>query len=368
MENDSKGRILNGRIHIIGIVLALAAILFAGCGDPGTGGPAGLEVSVRAGFPNPVSTMSLSAGTLADVESVTVEVRESISGAVVYPSTTMLGTPGTADWSLTLDGLPSGISLDFNGAAYDGTGVAIFLGTLTQTLAAGGPTALSLPMVSVDDGVTPVLPVLTSVSLADNIATSSIDNQIAVNISHTGVVNYSITVSAGSLDNSWDGAALGLATLSGAGHDPTPWADLLVYFSAPAVANVESLTLTLWDPAYPDYRMSATYPVPIVEGPAITGLVFNRTATTLEVTANVTAGGADTTGIVMTGSGSGTLDRMLINGAITVPAGTSGSSSPLVIDGFSDTDAGDLTITVIDENGIEAATIRIILAGEFPAP
>ena len=145
---------------------------------------------------------NLAGGTAADVVSLGVEVRETpfASGASVLAETALNNISGV--WSGTLNGLPTGVSLDFRAVGYNNdflaaAGFPIFSGTATQTLTPLGPNDVSVLLASIDDGTTPTFPKVT-VTMPQDFPVNEQGN-ITFNITHTASVDYAIGVSDGLL-------------------------------------------------------------------------------------------------------------------------------------------------------------------------
>lgn len=335
------------------LALSAATALLAACGGGGggdTGGGETATVSFTVEFPESAQR-ALSEGTVADVSSLGVEVRETpfASGALVQSETELTeSSPGV--WEGTLTGLPADVSLDFRANAYDGltlTGNVLFNDLVTQTLTVAGPNDITFLMEAVDDGTQPALPAINSVTMPESVAPDSTNNLISFDISHTGPVDFTATVTSGTV-----------SPASGS-HDPAT-GNLELLFDAPSVEGTVTLTLTLSDPAQPEVTVSAEFDITVSStasaslsvlfGPAITGIDFVRSATALSV-------GVDTdpaTGVTYAWSGTGSFSTL------------SATTNPVLIDPFSDTDSGEVTVTVTDGNGISASLTWTISAGDFP--
>ena len=310
----------------------------------------------------PLVVMGLGGGTVDDVQSIGVNVYD---GATLLQSSE-LAEISAGSWTGTIDGLPTGIPLSFTATAYSGlalAGTAIFEGTIARTLTVAGPNDIVFQMASIGDGLDPPLPRIVSAIIPTWFGAGTLDNPISFDIDHPSAVDYTIEVSSGSIDGSGDGTATGTATISGTAHDPTPSPDLDIYFSAPGVANPESILIQIRDPAYPALTSGAVYPLnviledasasgSVVFGPVITGVDFLRSTNELSVQATVSAGNAAIVSTLWSGTGSF--------------AALSGSATTVSIIPFDDNMAGDVTLTVTDGNGLQAIFTRTIAPGDFP--
>lgn len=339
---------------ILSMITIVALLFWFGCADSGgnDGDDAStttVSITLLAGFaqePASGSIMRNARGTVNDVVSVKVRVERSSDSAEIVAETDMTETsPGV--WEITLNDLPIDVSLDFTADAYDSIPQAIFTDTVTATLTDGGNNDITFEMESIDDGVEPDNPRIVSATIPDEIERDSTGNIIAFTISHTGVVEYVVEVTNGTITSATSGT-----------HDPVT--DLEVTYSAPSTPGTDTITLKVNDPNLTDV-VGAVYNINVVDilvsssisvvfGPAATGMHFLRSASTLQLEVQTDP----TTDLTYSWSGTGSFTAL------------SGSANPVVINPFSDTDTGTITSTVTDGNAIQAFLTRTVEAGDFP--
>jgi hypothetical protein len=292
-------------------------------------------------------------GTVDEVVSVTVEVIETGSDPsnIIAAETDLTETPsGSGNWELTLEGLPVDTDLDFIGKAYNLDDVVIFTGTVTQALTDGGENNVVLRLTSVDDGIEPSNPKIVSITIAEEIEVNSTGNTIAFLIEHSGPVDYTVEVEHGSITSNETGQ-----------HDPSD-GPLSVSYDAPGFAVDDFIALTIQDPNADDL-VGAVYPINVVEivrssnvtvlfGPAIIGMDFLRKSDSLEIT-------------TLTDPENG-LDYDWTGADDFANAFTDPTANPAIIDAYTDTASGTITVTVTDSNGISASLTRTVNAGDFP--
>jgi hypothetical protein len=348
--------------RVLGIVLLSASLTLAACGGGGGGGggapppaPGTVDVTFQVRFPGPGpgGIAPLLTKDPTAVQSVGVLVTKTSGGALVQAETEL--TFNGLVWSGTLTGLPVGESLDFLANAYDGLGFSgnvIYTDLVTQTLSEAGPNDITFNMVAIDLGPGSI-PVVASVSMPATIQTGTGGHPIEISILYGGLVDYTVSVALGTLD---DVATPG-PSVSGT-HDPAT-GPLALLYAAPASSGPETITITLVDAASPGGSFTVVYPITLTAtatasmvvnfGPAITALNFSRTATTLTVSAT-------TFGDPLTYAWSGTGSFLAL----------AGSAPSVTIDPFDDTMAGDVILTVTDGGGLTAAVTHPVAAGDFP--
>ncbi len=283
-------------------------------------------------------------GQVTDIVSINVAVSE-VGKTSSIGQASLEQNGATGNWEGTINNLPPDIDLDFTAEAYNTTPEVIFTGSVTASLTSGGPNTIQLYMQSVDDGGSSV-PTVESISYGIPILENSTNNEITFTFQNTdGPVNYNISANAGSVSPS-----------SGS-HDPIY--SLQVYYNAPSEPTTDYITISIKDPDL-SYTSSVTYDVPVYEavsggitlkfGPAITNMNFHRSSDQLEITAVVDP----PTGITYSWSGTGSFDSV------------TESTNTLTLNPFSDTDAGDITISATNLDGISAFVTRPIAANDFP--
>jgi vacuolar-type H+-ATPase subunit F/Vma7 len=348
-------------------ILMVSMMVLSGCrmaenghnentADPTGTAAASAQLSVT--LPIPKSRLASALGTVDDVTAVTVEVRKNSDQSVEVTETGLTETsPG--NWELTLENLPAEVALDFIGKAKNSDGTVIFSGTVTQTLVSG-TSAIELKLASIE-GSEPTNPKIVSAAYVEEIQAGSEDNYMAFDIDFNGTVTYTVSVTgstgdpAGKIHNQNDAPA---DTLSGE-HNP---ADGVLEFGydAPATPGTYFITLTLHETDVTD-RVATTFPITVVDtvrsaqltvlfGPALTALNVWRKTNRLEITALTDP----ESGLTFAWSGTGAFSAL------------TGTSRTAVIEPFTDTATGTVTITATDASNISASLTRTINAGDFP--
>jgi len=351
----------------LGIILILLAVVFAnGCeGEKeetisaavAESGIKLASVNVRTSLDSgPTGKMLNALGTADEIVSISVSAALAADGTALT-SATLENLDGI--WQGTLEMLPYSVSIVFSAEALNGEGVAIFSGTLTQTLIEGNDNSVMISLSSVDDGRDPDNPVITSISMPEKILIDSIPQLITLVLNHQASLAYSIEVTSGGLAAAYGDTPS--ASISGV-HDPS--GSLQFFYKAPSRAGVAQLTVTLQELGSSD-EIGASFflnivsfdpdtwtdsGVTVVVGPAITDLAFVRSPGTLKVT--VTA--APETGLSYEWTGTGDFAEF------------SAAGNPVFITGFDDTRSGSITVTATDANNLQAFVTRTIHAGDFP--
>lgn len=351
----------------LGIILILMAVVFAnGCeGKKDESVSAAIaESGVQTTSVNVTASTDSSAteqlknalGTSDEIVSISVNA-ELASDGTTLNSTALDNVDGV--WQGTLETMPFDVSIVYTASALNADGTAIFTGSLTRTLVDGGDNDIVISLSSVDDGVEPDNPVITSISMPDKLLIDSDPQQITVEISHTASVAYTIEVTSGGLAAAYGDTPS--ASISGV-HDPS--GSLQFFYQAPSSTGVAQLTVTLRDLDTSD-EVGASYfldivsydpdswtdsGVTVVVGPAITDMAFVRSSDALKVT--VTSD--PETGLTYEWTGTGDF------------ANFSATGNPVFVTGFDDTLTGTITVTATDENNLQAFVTRTIQAGDFP--
>lgn len=195
----------------LSIILVLLAMII-GYGCEGTeeesistaAADAGVQtasIGVTASMDSSSSSRMMNAlGTANQITSITVSASLAADNTVIT-STTLENIEGT--WEGTLTTLPYNTRIKFTAMALNSDGTAIFSGTLTKTLVSGADNDIVISLSSIDDGVEPDNPVITSISMPEKILVDSEPQLITMQISHTASVTYTIAVTSGGLSASF---------------------------------------------------------------------------------------------------------------------------------------------------------------------
>lgn len=295
-------------------------------------------------------------GTADQISAVTVDALDATDETVVS-SASLSNTEGI--WTGTLNEVPYDIDLIFIAKAFDANDIVIFSGTLTQTLVEGADNDLSIGLSSIDDDVQPDNPVIVSVDMPQKILIDSDPQLLSFSIDYTANLTYTIDVTIGKIAAVFDGEFV--SSLSGV-HDPA--GDLEIYFTAPSEPGVVELTITIQDLDSTD-TVGGSYFLNIVSfdpdswtdsgvtvtvGPAITDMAFSRSLNTLKVAVSTDP----ESGLVYEWQGTGDFAELNATG------------NPIFITDFDDEKTGSISVTVTDDNNLQAYTTRTILAGDHP--
>ena len=313
----------------------------------------GVQVNMNAGSSY---QMFNAVGTVDEIAAITVDAVNTIDEAVIT-STSLENIAGT--WAGILSSLPYNVSIRFQATALNADDVAIFSGTMEQTLVEGGENSIAINLSSIDDAVQPDNPIIASVSMPQKVLVDSEPQRVAFQINFQTDVAYTISVSAGQIADAFDGTPS--SSLSGI-HDPA--GELEVFFIAPSEPVVAQLTITVRDLDASDevganfYLEVVSYDpdtwtdsdVSVVVGPAITDMAFSRSETSLKllVTASPDSG--------LTHEWTGTGDFADLNA----------TGNPIFLMDFTDEMAGEITVMVTDANNLQAFVTRTIHAGDYP--
>lgn len=116
-------------------------------------------------------------------------------------------------------------------------------------------------------------------------------------------------------------------------------------------SNDMHITVVGADGTTRDYTVATSFtPINIVFGPAITSMRFLRTADALMVTAVTNP----ESGLTYHWVGTGSFDNL------------DGTTNPVIISSFSDRHQGNITVNVVDSEGLRAQLSRTIKAGDYP--
>ncbi len=313
----------------------------------------GVQVNMNAGSSY---QMFNAVGTADEIAAITVEAVNTTDETVIT-STSLENIAGT--WAGILSSLPYNVSIRFQATALNADEVAIFSGTMLQTLVEGGENSISINLSSIDDAVQPDNPIIASVSMPQKVLVDSEPQRVAFQVDFHAEVAYTITVSAGQIADTFDGTPS--SSLSGI-YDPA--GELEIFFIAPSDPVVAQLTITVRDLEASDevganfYLEVVSYDpdtwtdsdVSVVVGPAITDMAFSRSETNLRLL--VTA--SPDSGLTQEWTGTGDF------------AGLNASGNPIFLMDFTDEMAGEITVTVRDANNLEAFITRTIHAGDYP--
>ena len=183
--------------------------------------------------------------TIADIASFSIDVFESDGTTPVTSGT--LTKVGEA-WEGTLNDLPLGTTLVFNGHAFNTPGLEIFTGSVKTTVAQSGAAVL-LPMDAVS--VTLSLPRITSMTAPAELQTGVTANIRAdiVGSAQLPALDFSFTPDvvpgSGSFSNPSNGGTITLPAANG--YKGTVSAD----YTAPATISTDPATFTHTSPNYP---------------------------------------------------------------------------------------------------------------------
>ncbi|MFH2131830.1 MAG: DUF1566 domain-containing protein [bacterium] len=315
------------------------------------------SINVRVNMDSQSSAALYNAlGTADQISTITVDATNDTNEAAIT-STSLENVDGI--WQGTLNELPYNVKIRFTAKAYSAGSVVIFSSTMTQTLVSGADNDLTIALSSVDDGLEPVNPVIVSVSMPQKVLIDSDPQRITVKINHNASVQYTIGVTTGKIAAAFNDVPV--STLSGV-HNPA--SDLEFFYKAPSAPGVAELTITVKDLIASDI-IGASYYISIVSfdpdtwtdsgisvivGPAITGMTFSRSATTLKATVATDPA----SGLTYAWTGTGGFASLNTTG------------NPIFITGFTDTLAGSISVMATDVNNLKAFTTRTVLAGDYP--
>lgn len=315
------------------------------------------SIGVKASLDSGSTTQMKNAlGTSDEIVSITVNAVLSSDGTALT-STALENIDGI--WEGTLSELPYDVSISFTALAKDTDSVTIFSGTLIKALVEGSDNDIVLALSSVDDGVEPENPVVSSISMPEKILIDSDPQLITIQFNSTTTVDYTVDVTSGGLGAAFNDTPA--ASISGV-HDSS--SSLQVFYSAPSTAGVAQLTVSIREQDSSD-EIGASFfltiisfdpdtwtdsDISVVVGPAITDMAFLRSPDTLKVTVTTDP---DTD---ITYEWAGTGDFASLNA----------TGNPVFITDFDDTKSGTITVTATDANNLEAFVTRTIQAGDFP--
>ncbi|MBU2513795.1 DUF1566 domain-containing protein [bacterium] len=302
---------------------------------------------------NPAKTyiaVSNSVSTKFDVVSVDITVRKTSDLSEIFRKIDLVEIPiDSGNWQGTLEDLPANTSFNFMANAYNESRQVIFTDSITQSLITDGTNELDFEMSGVNDSNSAIAPKIVAVYVPEEIETDSVGNIISIEIEYSDVVEYSIEVSNGSITSGISGI-----------HDLV--GNLEITYNAPSAPGEDTLVIRVKSADGGD-TVSIICPLQIVEtsvsggismvfGPIIEGLSILRLPDSLqiEVLTDSDAG--------LTYSWSGTVDFASIS--------SSSSSNPLIINPFSESNTGDITIVVKGANGITTSRTQTMIAGDYP--
>jgi len=331
----------------------------AGSSEPESTTPAvqTTSIKVRIDFNTKSSSVMFNAqGTVDEVSSITVEAF-TVSDNVLISSTQLENILGV--WEGTLTELPYDVPLNLIASAYNSSNTNIFSGSIDATLEDGQTTDFTFQMASIDDQQDPNNPKIVSATLPEMVMIDSSDHLLSFQISHSSDVEYAIEVVGGKIAKNMGDTPV--SVLSGV-HNPGN--NLEIYYYAPIDALIATLNLTVKDTNGSDeigtsFTISVVSADPdtwtdsgisVVFGPTIIGMEATRSETTLKLELATDPDNGLTYSWTGTGSFSGLAE----------------TGNPIFIASFSDDQAGDIQVTVTDENDIEAFMTRTIEAGDYP--
>ena len=336
-------------------VLLVLSLVAASIAVPATADAQTINVNVD--FSSGSSSIMLNAlGTADEVSSITVKAHRILNSDLIQ-STELENTLGI--WDGTLSELPYDEAILFTASAFNDSSVIIFSGVLTRTLVDGQNNDIAFQMGSIDDGVATSNPGIISATLPKTVMVNSSDHRLFFQIEHSSEVAYTVEVTGGRIAKNMGDTPT--SQITGV-HSPTN--ALEIYYYAPVTPLVATISLTVKDLSGSDIIGSSftinvvtTDPntwtdsgITVVFGPAITGLAFSRSETTLKV--EVFADSSSSLTYSWFGTGSF--------------AGLAKTGNPIFIDNFSDSLSGTIEVAVTDANHIEASISRTIEAGDLP--
>ncbi len=343
------------------LLVALAFLTaVAGCGgkkEHDNGKKRFTSATIAAGFGSVAGSPSMRFtaafnGTAADVASMTVDVKD--GSEFIAEGTALAKTDGV--WSATIDHLLVGSSLTFVGHAYDGSGQEIFTGTTVQTLDETDNLVV-IVMAPVSSGETQLFPRITQISRpAEVLSASTVTIALSVQGSSGEALTYSITAADGG--GSFDPAA-GTLDLDGT------TATLVINYTAPASAGTYAHAVKVTNSQ--GNSVGTTFTTVVVDqltttainvqfDPVITAVDAVRSGSDVTFTATVSDDGP-----------AGEL-RYLWTFDNAAASFADGTTNPAVLQGYDETIAGIVTLTVTDRNGSggNTALTYTISAGQFP--
>ncbi|MCP4752336.1 MAG: DUF1566 domain-containing protein [Proteobacteria bacterium] len=341
-------------IFILCLIFVFAFVL-AGCEeeqdgvvlDDDTGGTVSVDFSITIQDLS-AGKMRSASGTVDEVASVQVSVQDSATLAEVVPDIDLTETSeGSGIWEGTIDGLPTGVSLDFIANAFDEGGAIIFTDTVVKSLNQDGTNDTLFEMESIDDGVQPEIPKIVSASIPSEVETGSTRNSILFQVTHSTSYEYRLEVERGTIASSTTGI-----------H--APGSALTVLYNAPSTLGDDTIRIWVKDPniidtVYSEFSINIVQSgsdggIDVVFGPAIAGMNYFRLENALMISVETDPAA----GLYYTWSGTGSF------------AAFYSTDNPIIIDPFDNGYSGDITVTVADADGLEASVTRTIAAGDFP--
>jgi hypothetical protein len=278
-------------------------------------------------------------GTVDDITSITVDV---LDGSTPIISGQRL-TYSNGVWSGILQNLPVGPSLTFIGHAYNDSNDEIFKGTTLKTMT-GADNSVTILMAPIDDGVAPLFPRITRITVPAQIATSStVTIGISVEAS-SGTLNYATTAAP---DGGSFHPSSGEITLAPPGTTGT----IVLDYTAPSTEGtyIHSIRLTNSQGNWveTDFRTavviaSANASLTVQFRPVITAIGAKRSGSNVTFTAEV----SDTTPTTLT-------YLWEFDGGLTFADNT---INPATLQGYDETKSGNLTLFVT--NGVGGTAVR----------
>ena len=341
---------------IIVLVLALVLTGVLGCSNSRENGDnqsAPLaSATVTAGFDSGSAASSATlVGTVADVASITVDVKN--GAAFLAQGTAMTYSNGA--WSITIGNLPIGTQLTFIAHAYNSSSVEIFTGTTAQAMI-GTNDQIAISMAPVTSGATLLFPRIVQIVRPAEIAASDVVS-ISVSVQGSSGETLSYAVSA-AVDGGVFGPTSGSLTLNGT------TGTIVLGYAAPVSAGtfIHSLTLTNSQGNSVSTEFDTTIITQTAGGaitvqfnPVVTAISAERSGSNVTFTASVNDDGP-----------AGEL-RYLWSSTTGVSFANT-TANPAVLQGYSESVTGNVTLTVTDQNGTGGSTTvtYLISAGQFP--
>jgi hypothetical protein len=349
-------------------ILVSISVLFlavGGCsGDSGNADNDQFEttaVSLSISFPQTSNSETPSfavLGTYDDIDTVYLDVTQEVTGGTYYhlQDHPLVYSAGT--WSSTIDNLPVSIGVAFTIKAFDNEPIEIFSGN-TQTILSGDGGSVTVNLAPIDDTIPNVIPSITKIEVPSEVIRNS--NNEAFNFYFKGNSSETLTfdITADAAGNFTP--SIGSIVMSGAGT-----ATQISTLNAPESEGTYNYKVTLTN-SQGNYVRTG-FPVSVVAPSTTTNNDLSVFISPVVATINGERNGAD---IVWTAD---VIDDGPQN-ALTYLWEYSGSggfsfvdplSNPVVLQNYSPSVSGTITLTVTDGDGGETSIGFHLAVNQFP--
>jgi hypothetical protein len=335
--------------RIVFFVVLAVLIAAGGCTNNSDQGVPLASAKVSVGY---LSNRMLTAATTGDVATITVDVYN--GSTLIVGGVSLSYNSGL--WTGTINNLPIGPQLTFTGHACNNTAVEIFTGSTHYTMT-GAHDQVPILMAPVSSGGVQQFPKIVNINQPTEIVTAGTAS-VGVDVTGGADETYSYVFTAAT-DGGTFNPASGNITLTGTAgivlSDYTAPGNIGTYDHSITVANSQGNSITTMFSIKVISAGTGTSGIGIEFAPVILTVNGQRNGSDVTFTATVSDDGP-----------AGELRYLWsFDGGLAFADAT---TNPAVLQGYNETVAGTLTLTVTDHNGTGSSTVRSValIAGQFP--